>query len=234
MHDKTCLSYWFPRLTRVGLPVPMTAIVAIQGGLESLLDGEEPWYYDNFIKRLTLAVESIGVPCFLRTGHGSGKHDWKRTCYLTDLGRLKWHVSRLVEWSVMVETRLPTNVWAVRELLPTNPIGVCERYGDMPVCREFRCFVDGGDVRCIHGYWPLEALEEGGFVAKFPERWYERFNTPTDAERAELTELAGRAGAALDGKWSVDLLETDRGWYVIDCAEAESLTRSSKAVRKSK
>jgi len=39
-------------------------------------------------------------------------------------------------------------------------------------------------------------------------------------ELSELHELASQAGKACGGQWSVDLLETDRGWYITDMAEA--------------
>jgi hypothetical protein len=35
-----------------------------------------------------------------------------------------------------------------------------------------------------------------------------------------LTELANAAGRAVGGVWSIDLLETRRGWMVTDMAEA--------------
>ena len=37
--------------------------------------------------------------------------------------------------------------------LPTMPLAVCTRYGGMPMCREFRCFVADAEVRCMHPYW---------------------------------------------------------------------------------
>ena len=37
---------------------------------------------------------------------------------------------------------------------------------------------------------------------------------------AELRNLASAAGKAVGGEWSVDILETRRGWYITDMAEA--------------
>jgi hypothetical protein len=42
-----------------------------------------------------------------------------------------------------------------------------------------------------------------------------------DTER-QLTDLANAAGRAVGGAWSIDVLETRRGWYVTDMAEAAS------------
>jgi len=239
MSDKrNCLGFWFPLIEAVGLPVPKTEIVRSVADLTSLLDGEIPpgWY--EFLDQLLAAAERIGYPCFLRTGHTSGKHSWKDTCHVPALSALGQHVFNLVEFSVICcVVGLPTEVWAVRELLPTEPVAIFPGYGDMPLCREFRAFVEGAEVCCIHPYWPWEAVERGcqvehvvdwedwdrGIGHEIPvglrEAW-EKLCELDQSTAAILGNLASRAGRALGGGWSVDLLETARGWYVTDMAEA--------------
>lgn len=228
MANRTCLSYWFPKLLTAGLPVPRTEIVRTDLRLSMLIYGEEcppdlRVHADSlasFVAELRTAADKIGYPAFLRTGQGSGKHDWSRCCFLRDRDKIDHHVMALVEWSSMVDfIGLQTDVWAVREMLPVKPIGVCDRYGGMPVVKEFRFFIRDGNVICRHPYWPIDALNEGGLSAIVPEGWYEEFcRIPEDLE-----PLAVRVSKAFakDGAWSVDLLETDRGWYVTDMAEAE-------------
>jgi hypothetical protein len=90
----------------------------------------------------------------------------------------------------------------------------------MPVVREFRFFVSDGKVRCGHEYWPLEVLREGGISD--PEGVYAtlcRINSMS--EMAELAAWAGKAGAAVPGYWSIDILETERGWMVTDMAQGD-------------
>ena len=41
-----------------------------------------------------------------------------------------------------------------------------------------------------------------------------------DGTEHKLTDLANAAGRAAGGAWSIDLLETRRGWMVTDMAEA--------------
>jgi len=244
--DKTCLSYWFPKIQAAGLPVPKTRIVSFTDydtarGMFRIIDGTE-LNADAiaFMKRLSDAVDEIGCPCFLRTGQTSGKHSWKETCYLESPKDLLQHVGNLIEFSECADFMgLPWNVWVVRELLPTKPVCTLPRYGDMPLCREFRCFVDGDQILCVHPYWPKNAVEEG-----FPYRhatkehvddvWcistrpvlpadfdaiYERVRILGENEREEVIQLATRAGVAVGGRWSVDILDTDSGWYVTDLAE---------------
>jgi len=244
--DRTCLSYWFPKIEAAGLPVPKTKIVSFTDyetshGLGRIIDGEFPDEAGAaFLSRLSNAVCEIGFPCFLRTGMTSGKHQWKDTCYLESPDDLFQHVGNLIEFSELADMiGPPWNVWVVRELLPTKPVCTLPRYGDMPLCREFRCFVDGGELICIHPYWPKNAVEEG-----FPYRratkehvddvWsisrerelpadfdaiYERVRILGENEQAEVGHLATRAGVTVGGRWSVDILDTKFGWYVTDMAE---------------
>lgn len=234
--DRNCLSHWFPKLQAAGLPVPKTEIVRTDVELEWLLDGKLPEGWAPFLAKLTDAVQKIGTPCFLRTGLTSGKHDWQDTCHVLDIDRLGRHVGALVEYSAMDLLGLDTSVWCVRELLPTRPI--FRVYKGFPVVREWRCFVDVDSpdsiVVCTHPYWPKEALLRG-----FPKRsssWeeepqiqipqnfeeiYAHLCKPTERELVEVRVLAEKAAWALGGQWSVDILQTDKGWYVTDCALAE-------------
>lgn len=225
--NKNCLSFWHPLLVAAGVRTPRTEIVRTDLNLMACCFSEprdpEPDIagYLSFLAQLAAAADRMGYPCFLRTGQTSGKHSWSRCCYVTGREKIGQHVAALVGFSEMADFMgLPTDVWCVREMLPTMPIGVCEGYGGMPVCKEFRFFVDGDKVECFHPYWPLSSLDEGGFAADVRPSWYEDLCTlPADTN---LAKLASQAGAALGGRWSVDLLETRNGcWYVTDCAEAD-------------
>lgn len=222
MNDLNCLSYWFPKIRDAGLPVPVTCTVDMpkvaERDLYRTFDGLPLTNKSRpFFKRLRSAVRSIGLPCFLRSGHTSAKHDWKRSCYVQDASRLESHVAAIMAYGEMCSLMgLPWGIWAVREYLPISPIAICPRYGDMPVCREFRMFVRDGDVICMHPYWPDEALVRGGADVSCSRAF-----GMTDEEERDLRILASRAGFAVGGNWSVDILYTTRGWFVTDMAEAD-------------
>lgn len=221
--NKTCLSYWFPLIRDAGLPVPKTEVLVMPdetaGDFWNWTDGA-PLSPRGlaFVDEIRKAALSIGLPAFLRTGQGSGKHEWDRCCNLRDVYRLTYHVGALIEWSECVDfLGLPWDVWAVREMLPVMPFGVCPRYGNMPIAKEIRVFVENDRLLWAQPYWPLDALRQGG-------------NEMSDELHAELcriddfahvVELAKAAGRACGGKWSVDILDTERGWFVTDMAEAE-------------
>lgn len=218
--DRSCLSYWFPLLESAGLPVPRTILVPMSNeafrDVFRVFDGEEmKGVAEPFFDELRKAADNIGYPCFLRTGQTSGKHRWKETCYLDSPESLRSHVVNIVEFSECVDLiGLPCDVWAVRELLPTMPLGASPCYSDLPLCREFRFFVADGEVKCWHHYWPLESLARGGADLSL----YDQL-TSTEGY-ADAYTLAHKAARAVEGAWSVDVLETQRGWYITDMAEA--------------
>jgi hypothetical protein len=225
---KNCLSYWYPKLLAAGLPVPRTEIVRpsreVQDNMVRMVCGEEVseeclWPFQG---ELEAAVKRIGLPVFLRTGQGSGKHEWDDCCNLRNANLLVSHIFNLVQWSECVDMiGLPVDVWAVREFLPTMPLMIAGRYGNMPVCREFRFFVNDGVVQCWHPYWPEDSLRDGmsHFPASFDEL-YRKLCHMNKSEDGILGRLASQAGLAVGGKWSVDILETERGWFVTDMALA--------------
>lgn len=237
--DLTALTHWFPLLDAAGLPVPKTRILMMPAAAQKCMwagfDGKPGMPSDvvalrDFAKKLQIAVIEVGgPPAFLRTAHTSDKHNWRRSCYIADgsVNELKQRVFNLAEASEMADIMgLPWDTWVVREFLPTIPWTTCPNYRGMPVCREYRVFVVEGRVCCLHPYWPEAALIEGGVSSAALAEGdmggldYDAFITLTSDELAALTDLAKRAGRAVPGAWSVDILETQRGWMITDMAEA--------------
>lgn len=246
-NEMNCLSYWFPKIVGIpGIKTPRTEIVQTKLPLWSLCDGKAPEPTDGetwhgFLDGLAEIAMRVGGggPVFMRTGQGSGKHEWRDTCFIGDATRetIGQHVCQLVEWSELVDMLgLPTNVWVIRELLPTKPVFTAFR--GMPITKERRYFIKDGKTVCRHPYWPAEAFEGR---SQAPAGWrdaLEVMNNPTLEEWAELTELSDRVGAVIGGDWSIDWLMTERGWYLTDmavagdsyhwagCAKAELFARS--------
>ena len=220
MFNRNCLSYWFPRIEAAGLPVPRTLIVRTSLDLSEILDGEEPTGWAKLIRDLREAINEIGLPCFLRTGQTSNKHDWTRSCFLTDMTLLGQHVYKLIEFSACCDIiGLPTNVWAVRELIQTKPLFTAFR--GFPVTREFRVFAEDGRVHCVHPYFPANSIE-GGYPSDLDWRAKLEAASQMDTDPlARLCWLAMRASRALPGAWSIDLLEDAHGsWWITDAADA--------------
>ena len=217
--DKTCMSYWFPKIEAAGLPVPQTTMLNMPE--EALRD---VWRaFDNeemigdaqlFFKEVEAIAWKIGFPVFLRSGQTSGKHEWSNTCFVCNIPSIKEHIINILYFSACIG--MPdTLVWAIREMLLIQPIGICLGYHGMPVNREFRYFVDGSKILCLHPYWPRHALEIG--KCSITDEQYISLCAPPPPE---VDSIARAAGRTLGGKWSVDMLETANGWYLTDMAEA--------------
>jgi len=221
--DRNCLSYWFPLIRDAGLPVPRTEVVPTELNLFGVLGGDPPAGWHSFLAELRSACERIGLPAFLRTGQGSGKHKFDRCCNLRKIEYLAQHVYNLLDWSCTVDMLgLATNVWAVREMLPVEPLAVLPGYGNMPVVREWRLFVRDGKVQCRHPYWPLDALAQGMTDPAGAEVLFKALARSSPEIDAECTRLAEWAGQAVGGGyWSVDVLEARGKLYVTDMALGE-------------
>ena len=149
------------------------------------------------------AVSSVcGFPIFLRTDHTSAKHSWEDTCFVKSPDDLGPHVFQIAEFSEVADMiGIPWDTWVVREFLPTMPLGVCERYGNMPVCREFRYFIKDGRYVCSHPYWPADSLIDGGFEISQND-----FDDLCKGRTQETDALAFDAAHAVGGSWSVDVV----------------------------
>lgn len=223
--ERNCLSWWFPRILAAGLPVPRTRILKAPEALEADLGSwrrsdPTPWSLVTLADAIRdVAHEVGGFPLFLRTGFGSGKHEWSRTCHVAKSNSVERHVYALFEWSNMVDLLgLPCDTWVVRELMPVK--AAFTAFDGFPVAKERRWFVKDGEVVRWHPYWPPGALE--GHVET--EGWREALaeaNRPDPGEVEELRGLALRASRACPGEWSVDFLHVEgRGWVLIDMADA--------------
>lgn len=229
--DKNCLSYWFPRLSNAGVPVPITEIIHASRqevrDLWNVFDGKPIGSFGlELITRVEQACDRFGYPCFLRTGQTSNKHDWKNNCFVTERESIRDRIIRLVEFSEMCDfVGLLTNVWVVREMLPTKPLATLPRYGNFPLVPEVRCFVKSGNVICHHPYWPQDSIE-AGYERHVDQElsamlFRESVRCVYDAQ-SEWMPLAKNVAKAFadDESFSVDLLPTLNGWHVTDMAIA--------------
>jgi hypothetical protein len=219
--DFNCLSYWFPKLEEIGIPVPRTEIVQfVEDISQYFFDGEVNPLLDAYIEEIKDACNKIGYPCFLRSGHTSAKHSWNKSCFVTDPDCVGYSVYEICEFSEICDMiGLPTNVWAARELLPTHPIFTAF-HGQMPITAEFRLFVK--DEKCTHiqPYWPADCIERPS-VPDWEERLAE-ISLLCDEDRSYLVGQSERIGKHIGGYWSIDwLFATDRGWTCTDMADGD-------------
>ncbi|BDZ52723.1 hypothetical protein GCM10025867_49640 (plasmid) [Frondihabitans sucicola] len=176
-------------------------------------------------KSVVQAAEGYGFPAFVRTGLLSAKHNWKWTPCLTRADDVMRTLYGLTEMQEMAWLPPVENI-VVREMLPTFPL--FHAFEDMPITLERRYFIDGGKVVDRQPYWPISAIEghvedieDHEVVADWKDRLIEASRESSE-EVALLTGYAERLAAVMPGAWSVDFLFTERGWFFIDAAWAET------------
>lgn len=235
--ERTDMAFWWPLVKQaadrfaddlVRINVPETVLIETDANLMGLLDGVEPEGFMRLVEEIQEAADSeaIGAPFFLRTGHASGKHSWASTCYVEDATAetVAQHVFQLVEESALAGIMgLPTNVWAVRRLIPTTPLFRVGHWEGFPVVREFRVFIRDDAIEAIYPYWPADALEgkepdspDWRLLLEEASKQDDLFDTPCD-----IATVAGMVSGAIGGGyWSMDFLQaSDGSWWLTDMAD---------------
>lgn len=223
MIDKNSLTYWYPLVKGV-VPTPRTEIIPFDPEWgDILLEGEEhpPSEFYEAMEKAKLAGDEFGWPCFLRTDHCAGKHEWSRTCFLSKRADLVQHVAALAEYSAMADIMgIPFTALVVREFLQ------CESpfttFRGMPVTMERRLFLRNDRVICNHPYWPPEAVEEGRpSINDWRDRLDSLNRTYTNYDAHVVETLGQRVAKACPGFWSADFIKSMDGWYLTDMALGE-------------
>jgi len=231
--DRNRLSYWFPYIADA-LPAdryPRTAIIIHPAGYDVLdmLDGVDVPGTAEFLDDLRVAAASIGgYPVFWRSDLSAAKHDWEDTCFVEspdDFRRIGIFIDNLGA----TDSLGGIDVWAVRELLPVlNPI--VTTYRGLPIGRERRYHVRDGEIIEHFPYWPVRAITDTSRLGA-PLKAIGRISHESDDEVADLSAMASQVGAAIGGEWSVDFMETARGWVCIDMAQWDQSWRPSSGDR---
>lgn len=220
----TSLESWWPVIKKLGINAPKTKIVPLtKNQIIALANERVPIRVVNKVKR---AAESFGTPFFLRTDLSSGKHSWKESCYVASMSRLDRHIYEIVQYHLLADIfGIPFHSFVVREYIPLETAFTAFE-GDMPVAKERRYFIKGGEVQCHHEYWVEGAIQQGMQGRGVPEKdWLPKIqalNYEDKAEVKELTEIATKVANVLNGYWSVDFAKTKDGrWLLIDMGHAE-------------
>ncbi len=113
--------------------------------------------WDQLCKAIGVAATNLGpYPHFLRTDQTSAKHDWKNSCYIESERDIPKHLKLFFERSEMEGA--PVNFLAVRKLIPTEAIVTDAFRGKMSIAKEWRLFINDGQVVCDHPYWVRDAF----------------------------------------------------------------------------
>lgn len=174
---------------------------------------------EKSIAKMLEVAGHFNYPLFLRTDFNSGKHDFRRTCYVKSEKDVISHAVALFEDTIMKDIYLSAYVF--REFIPLfSPF---KAFNELPISKERRYFVDEGKVLCHHHYWVEDAISFT--LGKEPrDNWklkLQELNTESPEEIEVLSKMATTFAEKVEGSWSVDFAMTAKGdWILIDAAEA--------------
>lgn len=213
---------WYPKIKDLPIPQPKTEIIVLnEGELKTLYNESVP---DGVTKKVKVVADRIGYPCFLRTDLASGKHSWKKSCFIDGKTELWKHIYEVTSFNLCAGVvGLDFKALVVREFIPMDS-RFTAFYGDMPVNPERRYFVKDGEVVCHHPYWFEDAIAQGGKQPSIPN-WREitkEINIETEEEIKLLSDYAKMVAKLFDGFWSIDFCKAEDGkWFLIDMATGD-------------
>jgi hypothetical protein len=91
-NSTNCIAHWYPKLQASGVCFRPSSSSSSPISVRTIWVRGVGW--DGFLNQLASATERMAFPCFLRTGHGSEKHEWRSTCCVSFPGDLGTHVQR--------------------------------------------------------------------------------------------------------------------------------------------
>lgn len=210
------ITYWYPVLFRNKIPTPKTIILYTNIELSKIVDNVKIEGFDNFINSMKVAIKSLGLPVFLRTGYTSNKHDWENSCFIKNENNLASHIFNLVEFShiMTIDRFSPCDFWAIREFIETE--SYFTYFENMPITKERRYFVRNGKIECEHSYWDVDIFKE------IDKKIIKKLNIISKKDKEILDSMAVYISNKFSGYWSIDFLKGKNGqWYCTDMAIGE-------------
>jgi len=223
------MDYWFPLIQGLNIKQPKTMCLNTKNKVSfeewyNWCEGTQSAKIIKVIEELEKLIKNnFNYPVFLRTDQFSGKHDWKRTCFIQNQNEVGEHLWNLVEANMMAGMfgELPINSLYVREYVEMDNLFTAF-YGELPINPEIRLFVRDGVLEEKFWYWIEDAIKNPSI-----ENFNDILNLKEKESMAELDDgflnsLAFCIGQNLPGYWSVDLCRAKDGqWYLIDMALGE-------------
>lgn len=141
-----------------------------------------------------------------------------------------------------------TNEWVVREYIPDLDMPVNPTiYKGLPLHTEYRVFVDFEtcEVLGITPYWEpdtmkkrfaegcdrsIHDLHDYTIYKAHEETLMRRYNENKDQIRLQIGELIRDHNVALNGQWSIDIMQNGKDFWLIDMALAENSAFYTKCV----
>lgn len=225
--EESSMDYWYP-LVKDHLPCPKTESITFSDDILNEFQGAcydcgDPVIIKKYLKKVHKIADRIGYPLFMRSDQGSGKHDWKDTCYVVSRDILEQNLFNLLRWHEIAGIMgLSYKSLYFRELLDIKPMFYAF-WGNMPIGFERRLFVCNGKVLCIHPYWEENAIIRS-HQYPLPMEWKDIIarSCVIGEEKRQLVEYGETFSQLVPGYWSIDFIkDRQEKWWFIDAAHGE-------------
>jgi hypothetical protein len=210
-------TFWLPKIKDLeGINVPETVMIEFTDDMAVTIIANVDLFIQEYGPVFNEALSRFSFPVFVRTDEISRKHDWINTCYVEKKEDFYHHVQSLVSDSKILGEKCRAIL--IRKFLKLE--SSFEYFNGMPVSKERRYFIDGGEVRCHHAYWNEVAFDS---LTREMKEKLDVINHEDDDEIATLTAMASRVASVLDGAFSLDFaLDVYGTWWLIDCATSRN------------
>lgn len=214
----TSMQYWYPRIRDLKIPQPKTKIYKLTEQELKTFHNEQ--FPGTLIENIQPIISEFSYPLFVRTDFASGKHGWEDTCFIESEEKLVRNILEIVVENLIADLfGFPFEALVFREYIPLEA-GFKAFYGNMPVAKERRYFINNKQIQCHHPYWPKEAIRTPN-----KKEWEEILATQNEETEDEIKLLSNyclMVSEVLDGYWSIDFAYgQDKKWYLIDLAVGE-------------
>lgn len=218
--DKNSLLYWYKKTKELNIPQPETKIIHLtKKDISRFWDSK---ISKKLLKKITKIAKDMGFPIFIRTDQASNKHNWKNSSFIQN----KNDISKCVIMTTIYNITsggilgLPFKAIVLREFIPLNS-SFTAFFGDLPISKERRYFINEGKIQCHHPYWPIKSIENPS--VKNWKKLLMELNQESKEEIQLLSKYALMVTNIFKGYWSIDFAETKEGkWILIDMAKGEN------------
>jgi hypothetical protein len=221
-YNKNSLCYWYEITKGLDIPQPYTVIYKIpEDHLKQLRIEQFPKQIIDDSKKIINQDPNLIYPIFLRTDQASGKHGWKRSCFVEKEETLKSNIYEVIIANLLADILgLPFTALVFREYIPLES-KFTAFWGELPIAKERRIFIKNGKIQCSHPYWPEDAIEQPSIIYWREE--LKELNTLTKKDESILKKYSEILAKNFEDYWSVDFAKgRDGKWYLIDMAKGEN------------
>lgn len=234
--QKTSMTYWFPLIKNLGIPIPKTVIINLRK--TALTEEDIHDVIEEHVEEIKKAIWEVkrNNQVFIRTDLMSAKHSFEKSCYLklpkTEFELWKHLYEIIVAGLIADIVGYISRAIVVREYI--EPKWAFKAFCGLPIGMERRYFIKDGKFLCNHPYWEEGAIEFYGktmiedgklkSIKEEPEEWKEKLRELNEQDKEEISLLSSYVemiiNAGFTQFWSIDFMKGKDGkWYLIDMAE---------------